>query len=257
MPLTYSRYLQLEQLLVLQRPRSEGPAHDELLFIVIHQVHELWFKEVLHELDHLQALLEQDHGAAARMTLRRLRTIFKVMGPQMDVLETITPTSFAEFRPALETASGFQSFQFRELELTLGRRDPAVLQHHPAGTEEHRRLQARMARPSLWDSVLDHLRGLGHDLPDAAAQEGDAALHQALTAAYLAADEVVELFEGLMDLDEGLQQWRYRHVKMVERVIGTRRGTGGSDGAAYLKGTLFKPVFPHLWAIRDGLASAG
>ncbi|HKE73740.1 MAG TPA: tryptophan 2,3-dioxygenase family protein [Acidimicrobiales bacterium] len=242
--LTYSAYLALDELLGAQRPRSDE--HDELLFIVIHQVYELWFKQLLHELAHLQRCLEGGDGAHALHTLRRVLTILKVAVAQIDVLETMTPRQFLSFRDRLDAASGFQSAQFRELEAVLGRRDAGVVAHYPAGGDARRRIAAAMDRPSLWDSFLDYLAGQGYPVPSPDVQE-------VLLAVYRDDAQAAQIAERLVDMDEGVQEWRYRHATMVERTIGAKRGTGGSPGAAYLRTTLSRPAFPDLWAIRDRL----
>jgi tryptophan 2,3-dioxygenase len=240
--LTYGSYLALDDLLAAQRPRSEE--HDELLFIVIHQVYELWFKQLLHELAHLQATLDAGDESHAIRTLRRVLTILKVVVAQIDVLETMSPRQFTAFRDRLDASSGFQSWQFRELEAVLGRRDPAMLAPYAEGSAPRARIEAAIARPSVFDSFLGYLAGAGHDTAD---------VPGALLAAYRDDGSAAQLAEHLVDLDEGLQEWRYRHVKMVERTIGDKAGTGGSAGAAYLRSTLFRPLFPELWAIRKDL----
>jgi len=240
--LTYSSYLALDEVLGAQRPRSDE--HDELLFIVIHQVYELWFKQLLHELAHLQARLEDGDTSHAIRTLRRILTILKVAVAQIDVLETMSPRQFSGFRDRLDASSGFQSWQFRELEAVLGRRDPEVFEHYPEGSEARARIAAAMARPPVFDSFLAYLRTQGYVTDDVLA---------ALLAAYGDDGGPAQLAEHLVDLDEGLQEWRYRHVKMVERTIGDKAGTGGSAGAAYLRTTLSRPVFPALWAVRSRL----
>ncbi|MBN2623914.1 MAG: hypothetical protein JXA83_11115 [Acidimicrobiales bacterium] len=256
--LTYSSYLALDEVLAAQRPRSDE--HDEMLFIVVHQVYELWFKQLLHETTHLQRGLEGGDTAHALHTLRRILAILKVAVAQIDVLETMTPRQFLGFRDRLDAASGFQSAQFRALEATLGRRDRAVVDHHPAGSPGRARIEAAMAAPSVFDSFLRYLATQGYDVPAGAldrdvthAWEPSPAVQQMLLAVYRDDSEPAQIAERLVDLDEGLQEWRYRHVKMVERTIGTRSGTGGSAGAAYLRSTLSTPVFPDLWAIRSEL----
>ena len=264
MSLTYSSYLKLDQLLELQQPLSEGPEHDETLFIVIHQVYELWFKQILHELDYLAALfgehsIERDLTPRIRYTLKRILTILKTMVAQVDILETMTPISFSSFRSRLETASGFQSPQFREVEFLLGHRDRRKLRHHEEHPAAHRRLLGRLEQPSIYQSFLRYLGSCGYAIPEdalAAAAEAPpegAEIRAALIRIYREDDRLTQVCERLVDLDEGLQEWRYRHVKMVERTIGDKRGTGGSAGAAYLKTTLSRPVFPDLWAIRASL----
>jgi tryptophan 2,3-dioxygenase len=236
--LTYADYLRIDDLLALQVPRSDGPEHDEHLFIVVHQVYELWFKQLLHEAAHLQQRLDAGDAPAALHALRRILTILKTIVAQIDILETMTPLSFAGFRSRLESASGFQSAQFREWEAVLGRRDPAVLDHHPEGAARER-IATAMARPGLWESFL---RLLGTD------EEG---AREAILAAYRGDPLVAMVCERLVDLDEGVQEWRYRHLKMVERTIGSKAGTGGSSGASYLRSTISRPAFPLLWEIRS------
>ena len=257
---SYGDYLRIDELLALQCPLSEGPEHDEMLFIVIHQVYELWFKEILHELDHLNELLSRNDGAHARQTLKRILTILKVMVAQIDILETMTPLEFLSFRDRLESGSGFQSFQFRELEFALGWKHPKALDRYPAGSEARRRLVQRLQAPSLWDFFLRHLAANGVPVPERDLQreitqrvEPSPELREALIAVYRTQPALAELCERLVDLDEGVMEWRYRHVKMVQRTIGTRRGTGGSAGADYLLKTLNQPLFPDLWAIRTEL----
>ena len=258
---TYSTYLKIPELLSLQQcvstdPVTGKPEHDETLFIIIHQVYELWFKEVLHELDQVVHYLYGGHIQAARNHLKRVLKIFKTLVGQIDVLETMTPAEFASFRAFLATASGFQSAQFRELEFLLGVKDRVQLDWFSG--DERARLERRIDEPTLWDAFVAALAKTGLDIPESSRHRDvrepiapDEALQQVLLEAY--SDEgVAALCETLTDLDEGLQEWRYRHVMMVRRTIGTKPGTGGSDGAAYLATTLFQPAFPDLWAIRAG-----
>jgi tryptophan 2,3-dioxygenase len=259
-PLTYASYLKVDELLDLQQPLSDGPEHDEMLFIVIHQVYELWFKQILHEVGRLQRLLEAGEGLAALGTLKRTLTILKVLVSQIDVLETMTPLEFLSFRDRLESGSGFQSFQFRELEFALGHKQPAALERYPAGSAHRARLERRLAAPTLWDGFLRYLRHEGAAVPaEALARDvtapvsASAGVQAALIGVYRAGGMAAQVCERLVDLDEGVQEWRYRHVKMVQRTIGTKRGTGGSDGAEYLLRTLNRPLFPDLWAIRAEL----
>ncbi len=257
---SYAEYLKIDELLALQRPLSEGPEHDEMLFIVIHQVYELWFKQVLHELGYLECLLERNDGDRARHTLKRILTILKVMVAQLDILETMTPLEFLSFRDRLEAGSGFQSHQFRELEFALGLKDRGALDRYPEGSEARRRLEERLQRGTLWDVFLRYLHANGIAVPRkdlerdvSLSVEPSPELRPALVEVYRHHPAIADLCERLVDLDEGLQEWRYRHVKMVQRTIGTRRGTGGSSGAEYLMRTLNKPLFPDLWAIRTEL----
>ncbi len=255
---TYSSYLRLDELLMLQQRQSEE--HDEMLFIVIHQVYELWFKQILHELDYVQQAFRGGDTARVLQTLRRILVILKTMIAQIDVLETMTPLEFETFRGRLESASGFQSGQFRELEFALGLKRGPVLHGFPEGTEMRRRLESRYQQPALWDSFLQFLAGSGYSVPSHV-------LSRDFTEPYVPTPEVqtslidvyrhdlnvTQVCERLIDLDEGLQEWRYRHVKMVERTIGTKHGTGGSSGVKYLRTTLFRPFFPDLWEIRSEL----
>ncbi len=257
---TYAEYLKIDELLTLQRPLSEGPEHDEMLFIVIHQVYELWFKEVLHELDYASGLLRRHDGTRALHTLKRILTVLKVMVGQLDILETMTPLEFLSFRDRLDSGSGFQSHQFRELEFALGKKDPKALDRYPAGTEVRRRLEQRLEAATLWDAFLHHLAGSGVAVPRADLErdptrrvEPSPALQAVLVEIYRGHSVLTDLCERLVDLDEGVMEWRYRHVKMVQRTIGTRRGTGGSAGAEYLMTTINQPLFPDLWAIRTEL----
>lgn len=259
-PVTYASYLKIEELLALQQPLSQGPEHDETLFIVIHQVYELWFKQLLHELDALERALADTDTSRAFAALKRMLTILKTLVQQVDVLETMTPLSFNAFRARLEASSGFQSAQFRTLEFRLGHKRPNLLAHYDAGSAEHARLASAAAAPTLWDAFLRYLAALGCAVPaDAlardvaqplAAHEG---VQRLLIELYRRNEFPAQVCERLVDLDEGLQEWRYRHVKMVERTLGAKIGTGGSAGAEYLKRTLFTPLFPDLWAIRSQL----
>jgi tryptophan 2,3-dioxygenase len=256
--LNYTSYLALEEILGAQRPRSDE--HDEVLFIVVHQVYELWFKQLIHELRYLQRMLEEGNNARAFATFKRVLTILKLVVAQLDVIETMTPVQFLEFRDRLEAASGFQSGQFRELEAILGRRDPGVLDAYHEGGVDHDRVKAAMARPSVYDSFLHYLAARGYDVPKEILErdvtqpvEESAGVQAALLQAYRDDSEPAQVAERMVDFDEGLMEWRYHHVKMVERTIGSRPGTGGSAGAAYLLTTLHKPFFPDLWAVRSEL----
>jgi tryptophan 2,3-dioxygenase len=255
--LTYTSYLALDEILGAQRPKSDE--HDEILFIVVHQVYELWFKQLIHELRYLQRMLEDGNDARAFATFKRVLTILKLVVQQLDVIETMTPVQFLSFRERLESSSGFQSGQFRELEATLGRRDPGVLTAYHEASVDYEKVKAAMERPSVYDSFLRYLAGKGYDVP-AEALERDVTqplqeskgVQAALLQAY--GDDAVpaQVAERLVDFDEGFMEWRYHHVKMVERTIGTRQGTGGY-GAEYLRSTLHKPFFPDLWAVRSEL----
>jgi tryptophan 2,3-dioxygenase len=257
---TYQSYLQLEKLLSLQVPRSEGPEHDEMLFIVIHQVYELWFKELLHELDHVAVLFRTDKPHRAQHTLKRILTILKVLVAQLDILETMTPLEFLSFRARLEAASGFQSSQFRQIEFLLGAKNERVLTRFPEGTPARLALERRYHAPTVWDAFLHYLSREGYPVPAAHLLRDHTKLvepapdiQQILLDVYRRDVKNAEICERLVDLDEGLAEWRYRHVKMVERTIGGRPGTGGSRGAAYLQSTVGRNLFPDLWEIRSRL----
>ena len=257
---TYGSYLRIDDLLSLQQPRSAGPEHDETLFIIIHQVYELWFKELLHEFDHVMQLLEADQSHASQHTLKRILTILKVMVSQLDILETMTPLEFLSFRERLDAASGFQSDQFRQIEFLLGVKSQAALHRFPEGSRARAALERRYQEPTLWDAFLRYLSKEGHPVPPphlardvASAIEPSAEVQRILVAVYRGDTKNAELCERLVDLDEGIQEWRYRHVKMVERTIGAKSGTGGSAGATYLRETIGRPLFPDLWQIRSQL----
>jgi tryptophan 2,3-dioxygenase len=258
--LTYASYLRVDELLSLQVPRSEGPEHDELLFIVIHQVYELWFKELLHELDRVVSLLAAGDSHRAQHTLKRVLTILKVMVAQLDILETMTPLEFLSFRARLEAASGFQSDQFRQIEFLLGRKSESAVARFQPGSRARTALERRHAAPTVWDAFLRYLATQGYAVPAehlsrdvTAAITASAAVQEILVQIYRSDPKNTELCERLVDLDEGVQEWRYRHVKMVERTIGAKTGTGGSSGARYLQGTVGHNLFPDLWAIRSSL----
>ena len=257
---TYGTYLKIDELLSLQQPRSKGPEHDELLFIVIHQVYELWFKELLHELDHVVTLLEEAETHRAQHTLKRILTILKVMVAQLDILETMTPLEFLSFRERLDAASGFQSDQFRQIEFLLGVKSDDALRRFPEGSRARVALERRYREPTLWDAFLRYLSRERGDVPPlhlarpvVAPVQASPEIQRILIDVYRRDTKNAELCERLVDLDEGLQEWRYRHVKMVERTIGARHGTGGSAGAAYLRETVGRPIFPDLWAVRSQL----
>jgi len=255
---TYASYLEVDDLLSLQRPRSDE--HDEVLFIVIHQVYELWFKEILHEIDYVKRLFEADDTPRVQHTLKRVLTILKVVVAQLDILETMTPLEFMSFRQRLEAASGFQSDQFRQLEFVLGRKSHAVVERFPRESRAHRELERRYSEPTVWDAFLRYLARekypvppsqLSRDVTSPIEPSGD--VQEILIDVYRKDVKNAEVCERVVDLDEGIQEWRYRHVKMVERTIGAKPGTGGSSGAEYLRGTVGDPLYPDLWQIRARL----
>ncbi|HYU80296.1 MAG TPA: tryptophan 2,3-dioxygenase family protein [Vicinamibacterales bacterium] len=255
---TYASYLEVDDLLSLQRPRSDE--HDEVLFIVIHQVYELWFKEILHEIDYVKRLFEADDTPRVQHTLKRVLTILKVVVAQLDILETMTPLEFMSFRQRLEAASGFQSDQFRQLGFVLGRKSHAVVERFPRESRAHRELERRYSEPTVWDAFLRYLARekypvppsqLSRDVTSPIEPSGD--VQEILIDVYRKDVKNAEVCERVVDLDEGIQEWRYRHVKMVERTIGAKPGTGGSSGAEYLRGTVGDPLYPDLWQIRARL----
>ncbi len=248
--LTYADYLSLDQLLSAQTPLSD--LHDEMLFIVIHQTKELWLKQMLHELDLAIMLVGEDRFAPACKAMARINRIQSVMTLSWDVLATLTPVDYSAFRHVLGTASGFQSAQFRELEYRLGLKDPSFLEHHPADSEDRARLRSALDSPSLREASHGALERAGFDLGDRSLE----ALGQAWLVVYRDSDrwfELYQLAEKLVDLDDALASWRHKHVLTVERIIGNKRGTGGTAGAAYLRSTLGKRIFPELWSLRTEL----
>lgn len=260
MSLTYSNYLKVEELIGLQQVKSDPPEHDETLFIIIHQVYELWFKLLLHEFEKIKRDFCDNRLFEALATFKRARTVMKTLVGQLDILETMTPMSFASFRNRLEAASGFQSAQFRELEFLLGYKRPEMMEYHAENALAYARLERRLQAPSVVDCFYEFLAGQAVAVPAALRGKDptlptapDAAIQQALIRLYRTRPDVGILLELMTDFDEGFQEWRYRHVKMVERTIGRKQGTGGSPGVAFLKESLFKPIFPDLWAIRDKL----
>jgi tryptophan 2,3-dioxygenase len=262
-PLSYNKYLRVQDLINLQDCLSDPAHHDELLFITVHQAYELWFKQILHELDAAIQLLEDDRVPAATRAVKRVVEIEKLLVNQIHILESMTPISFLEFRDRLNPASGFQSMQFREIEFSSGLKDQHILREFSNDEFAHDRLQARMNRPSLAECFYRVLqrRGLRAPLNEAdadAAQQKKA--YEERTRAVL---EVVthfedryeefQLAEALLEHDEYFSLWRSHHIKMVERMVGAKRGTGGSEGIGYLKTTLDKKFFPELWEARTYL----
>ena len=237
--LDYSSYLHLDGL--LQQQAGLTQAHDELLFIVVHQAYELWFKVLLHELEEVRACLDRDDVERARHYLRRVKVIEDLLIEQVEVLETMAPQDFLTFRSELAPASGFQSIQFREIEFLSGLKDPKVLAHLEASPQDRERLARRLSERTLWDAfrgLLERRQAPG------------------LVTLYRQHDrftDLVDLSEALLDHDEGFAIWRSRHVHMVERQIGSKHGTGGSTGVGYLRSTLDKRFFPELWEVRSQL----
>jgi tryptophan 2,3-dioxygenase len=260
MELTYANYLKLDQLLQLQQPRSSPPEHDEMIFIIAHQAYELWFKLQLHELEKICRDFRDDHLYGAIATFKRVRTIMKVMVEQVDILETLTPMSFNSFRDRLDRASGFQSGQFREFEFLLGYKRAEMLHFHKPDTPAYETLMRRLRQPSVIDAFYDFLEKRGVSVPAELRQrdptlptEPNEIVEEGILQLYKTKPDLEILFELMTDFDEGFQEWRYRHIKLVERTIGSKKGTGGSLGVEFLKKSLFQPIFPDLWAIRHKL----
>ena len=251
--LTYGSYLRIPQLLELQHRRSDPPHHDEMLFIVIHQVYELWFKQMLHELDAAAGFLDRDDLLKVAKAFRRIHAIQRVLEQQVDVLETMTPQDFNAFRSGLNPASGFQSAQFREIEFRCGERgNESYLKHLDVTAPERANLERRLREPSLYDTLKGCLARRGFDV----------ATHDALIATFRTIYEHDEqhyalylLLEDLIEFDERVLLWRARHVAMVERMIGMKPGTGGSLGVSYLQSTLQRRFFPELWEVRTVLGT--
>jgi tryptophan 2,3-dioxygenase len=254
----YASYLALDEILSAQRPRSD--LHDEMVFVVAHQVHELWFKQLLVEFTALQRQLAGCATAPALHTLHRTLNIISAMAGPIDVLATLEPLQFHGFRPKLGSASGFQSAQFREIEAVLGRRDPRMVRYFPRGGGERARIEAAMGRPCVFDSFLRYLAGEGYPVPgdrlhrDASQPlEPSPAVQEVLLRVYLDNGFAAQVSERLVEVDQGIQEWRYRHLSLAERLLGGKPGTAGSSGTSYLRRTLARPVFPDLWAVRCAL----
>ena len=261
MTVTYASYLGLDQILSAQHPASDR--HDELLFIVIHQTKELWLKEIIHEVRLAKRLVRSGEVEPAYKALARVSRIQTIMTLSWDVLATMTPSDYLSFRGGLGGSSGFQSWQFRTLEYLLGLKDAAFLAFQEEGSEALGQLQAALAAPSLYDDALSRLAAQGLGVP-AEVLDRDVTQpyepHPAVEDAWLAVYrdtarywELYQLAEKLVDLDDALLTWRHKHVLTVERIIGGKRGTGGTEGASYLARTLQRRCFPELWSLRTRL----
>ncbi|MCC5925612.1 MAG: tryptophan 2,3-dioxygenase [Bacteroidetes bacterium] len=258
--LTYTSYLKINELLSLQQCKSNPEEHDETLFIIIHQTYELWFKQMLHEMGLLRTELQLGHTWTSVKTMRRILTIMKTLVGQVDILETMTPLSFNQFRKFLDSSSGFQSVQFRELEILCGLRFSMMEKAHTENVPALQKLRSRMEEVTLWEAFCTYLMVRGYNVPapqrvntNGLIFNPDERTQDVLVQVLHTDPEASVLSELMVDFDEGLQEWRYRHVKMVERTIGTKKGTGGSDGVTYLKNTTHMAIFPDLWAIRSKL----
>jgi tryptophan 2,3-dioxygenase len=246
-PLTYGDYLKVPELLSQQRCLTDPPSHDELQFIIIHQTYELWFKLMLFEVDSIIQSMGERNIRYATWLLHRVIAIAKLLYQQIHILETMTPLDFLDFRHKLNPASGFQSLQFRELEFVSNLKNPKILDHLKSDQESLGKLKKRLEQPTLWDAFLDLFKSQGFDVADSETIKREIArLHQEHHNHY----DLFLLSEALIEYDEFFGLWRQHHVRMVERMIGNKMGTGGSEGVRYLTSTLDKKCFPDLWDAR-------
>lgn len=262
-PLSYNKYLRVQDLINLQGCLSDPAHHDELLFITVHQAYELWFKQVLHEIDAAISLLEQDRIPAATRAIKRVVEIEKLLLNQIHILEGMTPISFLAFRDQLNPASGFQSMQFREIEFSSGLKDTSILREFSSDEFAYQRLETRLNSPSLADVFYRVLQRRGLSAPLTSGDQDSTQQKKAYGERTRAVLEVIthfeeryeefQLAEALLEHDEYFSLWRSHHIKMVERMVGAKRGTGGSEGIGYLKTTLDKKFFPELWEARTYL----
>lgn len=265
-PVTYNNYLKVHELKMLQQCLSEPAHHDEPLFIIIHQTYELWFKLILHEIDEAMKLMEAGQTRRANWFLRRIVAILRVLVGQIHILETMSPRDFLGFRNKLNPASGFQSSQFREIEIACGLQDQQMIEHFKDDARSYAELEKRAKAPCLRNGFYQLLRHKGFILPEMSEPEDQKTPEDEKEALYLENQRIQELrklyeqqekypdlhdlAETLIDIDEQIALWRTHHVTVVERVIGFRRGTGGSEGVKYLRTTLTKRCFPDLWKVR-------
>lgn len=259
--MSYSDYLSLDAILTAQHPRSQ--AHDEMLFIIQHQTSELWMRLAIHELTATRAALAAGQLRPAFKMLARVARIFEQLNNAWDVLRTMTPSEYTHFRPSLGQSSGFQSWQYRLIEFIVGNRNPAMLKPHEHRPDLLARLTAELAEPSLYDLALRALDDAGLSVPAAIlerdlsqAYAADADVAAAWTEVYKHPAkywELYELAEKLVDFEDYFRRWRFNHVTTVERVIGFKRGTGGTSGTAYLRRMLEVEIFPELWHLRTDL----
>ena len=259
--MTYGAYLRLRELLSAQAPISDR--HDEMLFVILHQTMELWMKQTLHEIDAAQGEIDAGELVRAYKHMARVSRIQAVMTQTWDILATMTPTDYLRFRDVLGTSSGFQSAQFRVLEYRLGLKDAAFLKYHKEGEPERAALEAALNAPSLYDAALGQLSRAGFDVPKAVLDRPSALpyepseqVEEAWLAVYRGSEEhwpLYQLAEKLLDLDDAFLTWRHKHVLTVERIIGRKRGTGGTEGVGYLQRTLTRRAFPEIWSLRTKL----
>jgi tryptophan 2,3-dioxygenase len=268
--LDYNDYLKVTELLQLQKPQSDPAHHDEMLFIVIHQAYELWFKLVLHEMDNAIEYMKQAQVLRAQHFVKRIVEIMKLGVQQIHLLETMSPVEFLEFRDRLMPASGFQSVQFREIEFRAGLKEKRYLEFFASRPEIRARLEARLREPDLRSAYYEMVRRLGFNMPVEASEreraeerDGKGETLQLILGAikpiYQRPADHLPLYllsESLIEFDEYLALWREHHVRVVERVIGFKRGTGGSSGVEYLRSTTSKKCFPALWEVRTHLEKA-
>jgi len=262
-PLSYNKYLRVPDLINLQDCLSDPAHHDELLFITVHQAYELWFKQILHELDAAIVLMNEGRLTAAARAVRRVVEIEKLLVTQIHILETMTPISFLGFRDELNPASGFQSMQFREIEFTSGLKDKSIIAEFHDDSFASSRLQKRLDSPSLADAFFRALGQRGFTSPPIDSNTNPNEQKQSYDLRTRAVLEILthfedryeefQLTEALLEHDEFFALWRSHHIKMVERMVGAKRGTGGSEGIGYLKTTLDKKFFPELWEARTYL----
>jgi tryptophan 2,3-dioxygenase len=264
--MSYGSYLQLDQLLSAQVPTSEPVHHDEMLFIIQHQTSELWLKLVLHELESARSLIAADDVQAALKRIARVKHIQRTLTEQWSVLATLTPSEYAEFRGYLGNASGFQSYQYRAVEFLLGNKNAGMLKVFESNEAAHSLLSRLLTEPSVYDEFLRYLARHGHDVPASV-------LERDVTIGYSFTEELVETFrkiyespdenwlayeacEELVDLEDNFQLWRFRHMKTVMRIIGMKRGTGGSSGVGFLQKALDLTFFPELFAVRTEIGQS-
>jgi len=258
---TYGGYLRLSQLLACQQPQTDE--HDELLFVILHQTMELWMKQAIHEIGAAQSEVRAGNLVPAYKHLARVSRIQAVMTQTWDILATMTPADYLNFRAMLGTSSGFQSAQFRVLEAKLGLKDASFLKYHAEGGDDRKALEQALAEPSLYDDVLVQLANAGFAIPKNAYTRAAGAPYdpnQAVEDAWLAVYRdtakywaLYQLAEKLIDLDDAFLTWRHKHVLTVERIIGRKRGTGGTEGVGYLQQTLTRRAFPEIWSLRTKL----
>ena len=261
---SYGNYLRLDLLLAAQQPRSAH--HDEMLFIIQHQTAELWMKLIVHELQAGIAHVRADRLAPCFKILARVKQIQRQLFEQWAVLETLTPTEYVQFRDVLGPASGLQSYQFRAIEFLLGNKNPAILAVHRHDPALHAWLERLLREPSLYDEFLRHLARRGMPLPAERLErdwsqpyvrhDGVVAVFKAIYDAPERHWDAYDMCEKLVDVEENFQLWRFRHVKTVERVIGFKRGTGGTAGVSFLRKTLETALFPELIEVRTSIGSA-